>query len=63
MSSEMGIALVVVLVLVVVVFGPLLSIWSLNTLFALGIQYGFKQWLAMVIINLALVGRSAGKTG
>ena len=34
-----------------VVFGPLLTIWSLNTLFpVLAIPYSIETWLATVIV-------------
>jgi hypothetical protein len=42
----------VVILLVALVFGPLISIWSLNTLFALGIEYTVWTWLAMVWIGV-----------
>lgn len=36
-----------------VVFAPLAIIWALNTLFpVLAINYGFFQWLAVVVLNL-----------
>lgn len=41
------------------VFGPLAIIWSLNTLFPiLSIPYGFLQWLAVVVMNLTVFGKS-----
>ena len=37
------------------IIGPLLTIWSLNTLFpALAIQYSFATWAAVVILGAAL---------
>lgn len=42
------------------VFGPLAIIWSLNTLFPLlAIPYGFLQWLAVVVMNATIFGKSA----
>lgn len=42
-----------------IVFGPLAIIWSLNTLFPiLSIPYGFLQWLAVVVMNLTLFSKS-----
>ena len=42
------IALVVALILV----GPILVIWALNTLFpALAIQYGIAEWAAVVVLS------------
>lgn len=50
-------ALAVVLVLFILmllVLAPLITIWSLNTLFALGIAYGVAQWLAVLWLSLLL---------
>ena len=45
------VTLLLIFVIVVVVFGPLLTIWSLNTLFpVLAIPYTFETWVASVII-------------
>lgn len=37
--------------IVLIIFAPLAVIWSLNTLFGLGIAYTFTNWLAMVILT------------
>lgn len=38
-----------------IIIGPLLTIWSLNTLFpALAIEYSFATWAAVVILGAAL---------
>jgi len=42
---------VVVLVIALIIFGPLLTIWSLNTLFGLGIAYSLKTWFAALILG------------
>jgi hypothetical protein len=34
----------------IVVLGPFLFIWSLNTLFGLTIAYGFFEWLAGLLL-------------
>ena len=40
-----------------IVLAPLAIIWALNTLFpVLAINYGFFQWLAVVVLNLTWVG-------
>ena len=45
------VTLLLIFVVVVVVFGPLLTIWSLNTLFpVLAIPYSIETWLATVVI-------------
>ena len=38
--------ILVLLVLAAIFLGPFALIWSLNTLFGLGILTGFKTWLA-----------------
>lgn len=48
-----------VFALLLIIFGPLAIIWSLNTLFPLlSIPYGFLQWLAVVVMNLTLFSKS-----
>ena len=45
------VSLLLILLFLVVVFGPLLTIWSLNTLFpVLAIPYSIETWLATVVI-------------
>jgi hypothetical protein len=41
-----------VLVVIVLIVGPLASIWSLNTLFpVLAIPYTFETWLAVMLVG------------
>ena len=43
------------LIVLVVVFGPLASIWSMNTLFpALAIPYTFETWAAIILLSAAI---------
>jgi hypothetical protein len=45
------VSLLLILLFVIVLFGPLLTIWSLNTLFpVLAIPYSIETWLATVVI-------------
>ena len=45
----------IVLVVLVIVVGPLLTIWSMNTLFpALAIPYTFETWAAVVLLGAAV---------
>ena len=45
------VSLVLNLVIAVVLLGPLLTIWSLNTLFpVLAIPYSIETWLATAVI-------------
>jgi hypothetical protein len=49
MMSKVSLALI--LVIAIVIFGPLLTIWSLNTLFpVLAIPYSIETWLATAVI-------------
>jgi 4-hydroxybenzoate polyprenyltransferase len=44
--------LLVLLIIALIVVGPLITIWALNTLFpALAIEYTFQTWLAAVILG------------
>ena len=53
MEKIAGIGLLLIIVGLIIV-GPLLTIWSLNTLFGLGIAYNFYTWLATVILAAAI---------
>ena len=45
------ISLVLILVIAVVILGPFLAIWSLNTLFpVLAIPYSVETWFATAVI-------------
>ena len=45
----------IALIVLVVVFGPLASIWSMNTLFpALAIPYTFETWAAIILLSAAI---------
>lgn len=45
----MKIFVLAVLVVLVIVFGPFITIWALNTLFpALNIPYNFPSWFAVL---------------
>jgi hypothetical protein len=47
-----GSLFLVCLIILLVVFGPLLSIWALNTLFpVLAIPYTWKTWLAIIVFG------------
>lgn len=52
--------LLMVLIPLVLVVGPLLSIWALNTLFGLAIPYTLKTW-ASALILAGLVSSSGVK--
>lgn len=55
MSSLIKLVALIALIVLVVVAGPLLLIWSLNTLFpALAIPYTFWTWLAAMILGAGI---------
>ena len=49
---------IIVLCLILLACVPLLLIWSLNTLFGLGVAYSFKTWLATLVLAGAVGGAS-----
>lgn len=42
--------LLALFVIALITAGPLLAIWSVNTLFATGIAYTFTNWVAMMLL-------------
>ena len=51
----------VILILFIFITGPLITIWSLNTLFELGVEYSAKTWAAALILGAGFYGPSAIK--
>ena len=48
-----------VLIVAIIAFGPLCSIWALNTLFPmLAIPYTFDTWLAVILLGGVVNSRS-----
>jgi len=54
-KTVIGVLLVLALFAVLLLF-PFLTIWSLNTLFGLGIDYTLWTWLAMVWLSMVTFG-------
>ena len=53
-----------VLIVIIVIVGPLLSIWALNTLFpALAIPYTLETWAAMALVGGVFQGLRISKKG
>lgn len=52
-------AFAALLLMLYIVFGPILFMWSLNTLFLLNISYTFNNWLA-VYIFLSILSIAVG---
>jgi hypothetical protein len=61
MGDRAFVVLFMVLAILAIVFGPILMIWSLNTLFGLGIAYTFWTWLAALILGGTLTARASAK--
>jgi len=57
MSDTVKFFALLVLILALIVIGPLLTIWALNTLFATGIEYTLTNWAAVVILGMFLQAR------
>lgn len=54
----------VIFMIALIVLAPLAIIWALNTLFPLlAINYGFFQWLAVVVLNLTWFSKYYFKKG
>lgn len=63
-KNLLGAVGVIVLVVLLIVIGPILTIWSLNTLFpALAIGYTFETWLAVILLGAALRANVSVKKG
>ena len=62
MRDIMAPLFVVVVVLLVLLFAPFITIWSLNTLFAVGIEYTLWTWLAAVWLSMVTFGGIAYNT-
>jgi len=46
--------LIIAGLILLIIFGPLMMIWSLNTLFSLNIAYSFWTWLSVAFFNFSL---------
>lgn len=47
--------LIIVFVILLLIIGPLLTIWALNTLFpVLNIGYGIAEWFAVILLGMFL---------
>lgn len=47
---------IIIVALILAIVSPFIFIWSLNTLFGLGITYGFFEWLAALILVSMVTG-------
>ena len=61
--SAFGIVGVIIVAILLLVFGPFVTIWSLNTLFpALAIPYTFSTWIAVIWLGMAVRGNTTTST-
>jgi hypothetical protein len=57
MKTTFAIIGIAVLVIFFLIFGPLLTIWALNTLFpVLAIAYTWQTWAAIVLLGMWVRG-------
>ena len=54
--SFTAIVFLIALLIAIIVIGPLLVIWSMNTLFTLGITYDIYTWSAALILGIVVKG-------
>ena len=55
MNKLIGLLGIVALIVLLVVIGPLVTIWALNTLFpSLAIAYTLETWVAVVLLGAFL---------
>lgn len=47
-------AALLILLVFLIIIGPVLTIWSLNTLFGTGIEFTVTNWLAVLWITVVL---------
>lgn len=50
-NNTLKVILLVLLIALAIGVGPLITIWSLNTLFTLNIAYNFWTWLATICLG------------
>lgn len=46
----------IIIIVALVIFAPLATIWALNTLFTLGIAYTWQTWLSVIVLNITVLG-------
>lgn len=54
--KRLSFLLLTILAMVAIAGIPLITIWSLNTLFSLGISYTVQSWLATVWLSITTFG-------
>jgi hypothetical protein len=57
MFKNLGVLFAIAIVALIIVFGPIATIWALNTLFpVLAIPYTFDTWCAAVVLGSVIQG-------
>lgn len=56
-----AIALALVIGLILLIFGPWVTFWTIQTLTAPGADFGFKEWLAAIFFGLMLAGAGSAR--
>ena len=52
----MPVIVIALLLLLLVIAGPWLGIWAINTLFGTAIIYGVEEWAAIVVLMILFGG-------
>ena len=56
--EKLGATTIILILIISIIVGPLITLWTLNTLFpALAIPYAFKTWLAALVLNMSLAAK------
>jgi hypothetical protein len=64
MTDSTKLVLLLLLIVAIFIFGPLLTIWALNTLFpVLAIPYTIKTWFATILVGMFIRGASIEAKG
>ena len=59
-KTILKITALIALAIVLIIVGPLITIWALNTLFpVLAIPYTFQTWLAVLVLSSAAIYKSS----
>lgn len=56
MSESNKILAIVLVLIALLIFSPVITIWSLNTLFGLAIPYTLATWFATVWLSMVTFG-------
>jgi len=62
MKETLGITGLIILIIVLIGAGPLITIWSMNTLFSLNIVYNFWTWLSVAWLGLVFAPMKSKKS-